>query len=33
MLATLVRDIRVHRTGKRTPPQIVITPVWEPAAA
>lgn len=30
LLATLIRHIKVYRTGVRTPPRIVITPVWEP---
>ncbi|MDN3356024.1 recombinase family protein [Actinomadura sp. DC4] len=30
LLATLIRHVMVFRTGVRTPPRIVITPVWEP---
>ena len=30
LLATLIRHVKVYRTGVRTPPRIVITPVWEP---
>lgn len=30
LLATLIRHVKVYRTGERTPARIVITPVWEP---
>jgi DNA invertase Pin-like site-specific DNA recombinase len=30
LLATLIRHVKVYRTGVRTPARIVVTPVWEP---
>jgi DNA invertase Pin-like site-specific DNA recombinase len=29
LLATLIHEVRVYRTGVRTPPRVLITPVWE----